>query len=79
MRLRFVGIDSTSAAGNCPSVWVDEETGDFLFQGWKISDGAALLEISNRSPIAENEQVVRLPARMREIILEACGDGAANV
>jgi hypothetical protein len=37
MGLRFIGIDPATNGGNCPSVWVDEETGDFLFQGWEIS------------------------------------------
>lgn len=77
MGLRFIGIDPGTNGENCPSVWVDEETGDFLFQGWEVSEAAALSEVSSRSPIAGNERVVRLPARMREIIQEACSDGAA--
>lgn len=79
MKLRFVGIDPGSNAGGCPSVWVDDETGDFLFQGWEVTDGLTLSEVSSRSPIAGHECVVRLPARMREIIQEACGDGAADL
>jgi len=79
MALKFVGIDPATNGGNCPSVWVDEETGDFLFQGWEVNDRAALSEVASRSPIAGNERVVRLPARMREIIQEACSDGATHL
>lgn len=79
MRLRFIGIDPGTNGGNCPSVWVDDETGDFLFQGWEVSDHVTLAEVSDRSPIAGGERVVRLPARMRALIQEACGGGAANL
>jgi hypothetical protein len=29
----FVGADSESNASECPAVFVDPETGDFLFRG----------------------------------------------
>lgn len=79
MGLRFVGIDPATNGGNCPAVWLDEETGDFLFQGWEVADPATLSEVSNKSPIARNERIVRLPARMRAIIQEACGGGAPDL
>ncbi|MGH3381980.1 MAG: hypothetical protein ACRDP6_45360 [Actinoallomurus sp.] len=79
MNLRFIGIDPGTNGGNCPSVWVDDESGDFFFQGWEVSDRVTLSEISSRSPIAGHERVVRLPARMREVIQEACSDKAANL
>lgn len=79
MPLRFVGIDPNTNGGNCPSVWVDEETGDLLFQGREVTDSATLSEIAARSPIAENEKIVRLPARMREIVRQASDDAAADL
>ncbi|MCE7081824.1 hypothetical protein [Streptomyces sp. ST2-7A] len=74
MGLGFIGIDPETNGGNCPSVWVDEETGDLLLQGWEVTDPDTLTEVAARSPIAENERVVRLPARMRAILREACED-----
>lgn len=71
MALRFVGIDPNTPGGNCPSVWVDDETGDLVFQGWEETDVANRTEIASKSPILDHERVVRLPARMRPIILEA--------
>jgi hypothetical protein len=55
-----------------------EETGDLLFQGWTVTDPHVLADSGTHSPLADNESLVRLPARMRDTILEALhGHGAA--
>jgi hypothetical protein len=78
MALEFVGKDPGSDTNNCPAVFIDEETGDFLLQGWTVADEATLAESRAHSPLADNESLVRLPARMRAILLEALhGQGAA--
>ena len=79
MALRFVGIDPETGGDNCPAVFVDEETGDFLLQGWTVTDPDTLAEVARRSPIADNESVVRLPARMRAILEEAVSGRGATV
>ena len=56
-----------------------EETGDFVFQGWTVTDPGALADVARHSPIADSESVVRLPARMRQIILEALSGQAATI
>jgi hypothetical protein len=71
MALRFLAIDPETDTDHCPAVFLEEETGDLLFQGWTITDPATLAEVDGRSRIADNESVVRLPARMQAIILEA--------
>jgi len=49
-----------------------------LFQGAAVTDPVVLTESGTHSPLAETESLVRLPARMRAIILEALsGDGSA--
>lgn len=65
MALIFITIDPETDSDHCPAVFVEEETGDLLFQGWTITDPATLAQVSQRSPVADNESVVRLPARMR--------------
>jgi hypothetical protein len=76
--LKFIGKDPESDTNNCPAVFVESETGDLLFQGWTIDDPATLAESGQHSPVADNESIVRLPARMRAIIMEALnGQGAA--
>lgn len=78
MPLRFIAIDPETDGVNCPAVFIDEETGDLLFQGWTVTDPRTLAEAGRHSPIADNESLVRLPGRMRAIIMEALhGQGAA--
>ena len=71
MPLKFLAIDPATHDGGCPAVFVDDETGDLVFQGWTVTDPATLAQAAEHSPIADNESLVRLPARMREIIKEA--------
>jgi hypothetical protein len=73
--LRFIGIDPATPGGNCPSVWVDEGTGDIVVQGWEETDATSRAQIATKSPILDHERIVRLPARMRHILREAL-DGA---
>jgi hypothetical protein len=78
MALKFIGKDPESDTNNCPAVFVEEETGDLLLQGWTVTDLATLGDAGTHSPMAGNESLVRLPARMRAILLEALnGQGAA--
>jgi hypothetical protein len=79
MALILITIDPETDSDHCPAVFVEEETGDLLFQGWTVTDSAALAEVSRFSPIADNESVVRLPARMRANILEALSGYGATV
>jgi hypothetical protein len=74
MGLRFVGIDPNTGGDNCPAVFVDEETGDLVFQGSKVTDSQMLAQVASHSPIADHESVVRLSARMKDIIVEAARD-----
>ena len=77
MTLRFLAIDPDTNGENCPALFLEEETGDLLFQGGRHrSCGPG--RVGTHSPLGETESLVRLPARMRAIILEALnGQGAA--
>src|ERR1700735_4834748 len=79
MSLVFIGIDPESYDTNCPAVFADEETGDLVFQGWTVTDPQILEDVGRHSPIADHESVVRLPARMRPIILEALNGQGATI
>ncbi|MGH2599017.1 MAG: hypothetical protein ACRDJ9_06480 [Dehalococcoidia bacterium] len=72
MALRYVGVDPDTNKSGSPTVWVDEETGDFVFQGWKL-DQATLANVLATGPVPDHETVVRLPRRMAAIIAEAVG------
>lgn len=70
MDLEFFGKDPNSEHGECPSVWVDKDTGDLVFQGWDApEDMLAACRLDGAVP--EGESVVRLPARMAAVIREA--------
>jgi hypothetical protein len=77
--LRFIGKDPESDTNNCPAVFIEEETGDLLFQGWTVTDPAALDQAGSHSSLAGNESLVRLPARMQAIIMEALHGPSAAV
>lgn len=44
MALRFLAIDPDTNGENCPALFVEEETGDLLFQGWTVADPQTLAE-----------------------------------
>jgi hypothetical protein len=71
MALRFLTIDPGTDGDHCPAVFVDDETGDLLFQGWTVADPMTLAQAAVHSPLAKSETLVRLPARMRPVIEEA--------
>lgn len=71
MRLAFVGMDPDSPQNECPAVFVDPATGDFLFQGKTVTSPTLIAQISEHGVIAEDETIVWLPARMTDIIREA--------
>jgi hypothetical protein len=52
-------------------VWLDEDDGSIVLQGWKITDKATLAQIRAAGPIPEHETVLRLPARVAPFLREA--------
>ena len=73
MALRFIGVDSDSPNNGSPTVWVDEDDGSIVIQGWKINDERTMSEITAVKPVPDHEAVVRVPARMAQFLMEACG------
>ncbi len=71
MALRYIGKDPDSHIGDSPAVWLDEDDGSLVLQGWKITDEATLAEITAKGPIPGHETVLRLPARMAPFLREA--------
>ncbi len=71
MALRYIGKDPDSHTGDSPAVWLDEDDGSLVLQGWKITDEATLTEITAKGPIPGHETVLRLPARMAPSLREA--------
>ncbi|MFD9515960.1 hypothetical protein [Streptomyces sp. NPDC059979] len=77
MALVFVGIDPSTGDKQSPTVWADLEQGELVLQGWKPSpeleaECAATEVPGHAKGIPEGEAVIRIPARMIDIIREAC-------
>ncbi len=66
MALQFIGIDPGTDGSDCPTVWVDDMTGDFVLKGWKITDPVMLAETAPD----HREVVMRFPARMAQFFQE---------
>lgn len=73
MALRFIGKDPDSPNNGSPTVWVDDEDGSIVIQGWKIEDGPTLATIEATGPVPSHETVLRLPRRMAPFLREVCG------
>lgn len=73
MDLTFIGIDPDSKEDNCPAAWVDRHALDFVFQGYK-ADEFTQTETQKKSPLPDNEAVIRIPARLLPIIRAACDE-----
>lgn len=71
MALDFVGIDPDSPTAKCAAVHLDPDTGDGIFVGKIVDDPATVAEVAAHGPIAADEGVFRMPARMWPIIAEA--------
>ncbi|MGZ3097919.1 hypothetical protein [Streptomyces sp. H72] len=70
MALRSFGKDPETNGDHCPTVWLDEDKGEIVFQGWKADD-VLRAQCLATGPIPDTEAVVRLPLRMAEQIREA--------
>ncbi len=67
MNLEFIGIDPATDSDNCPAVFVDQESGDLVFQGWTVTDAQDLTAVAAHSPIGTGESVVRLIAAGEQV------------
>lgn len=73
MALRIIAKDPDTDERNCPTVWVDMEAEELVFQGFQV-DEARRAECLKAGPIPDSEAVVRLPMRMVTAIREACDE-----
>ncbi|MFF4602128.1 hypothetical protein ACFY12_05115 [Streptomyces sp. NPDC001339] len=77
MALQFIGIDPNSEDDESPTVWVDQEKNEIVLQGWKpnreLEAECAAFELPGHAKgIPDHEAVIRIPARMTQMIREAC-------
>jgi hypothetical protein len=66
MALRKLGQDPESPEGKSPTVYLDEDTGNYVLQGWRITDPERL----DQMDIPEHETVIEFPRRMMRFFPE---------
>ncbi|GHJ36673.1 hypothetical protein [Streptomyces sp. TS71-3] len=69
MALHMLGKDPESPDGKSPTVYLDDETGNYILQGWKVTDPARLGQMD----IPEHETVIEFPVRMMQFFPEVKG------
>ncbi|MGW1490741.1 hypothetical protein [Streptomyces sp. NPDC002402] len=77
MALVFIGIDPDTGDKQSPTVWIDQENRELVLQGWnpspELEAECAATDIPGHAKgIPDNEAVIRIPARMVDMIREAC-------
>ncbi|MEO5875018.1 MAG: hypothetical protein ABIS86_04425 [Streptosporangiaceae bacterium] len=73
MALKFLGKDPESDINGSPTIYLDEETDEYVLQGWEV-DAATIAEINATRPIPKGETVIRFPRRMMPYFPEVTGD-----
>lgn len=61
MKLKELVHWDQSGGGGSPAFWIDEDTGDFFFQGYKTDS-----ECKSQTQCPSHEDVVRVPASFWE-------------
>ncbi len=69
MALHKLGKDPESKNGGSPTVYYDDETDNYVLQGWKVTDTARLGQMD----IPDHETVIEFPRRMMQFFPEVTG------
>lgn len=67
----FIGGDPESNSSECPAVFADSRTGDFLLRGKAVTDPGVIESLNGHIGKADDEADIWLPARMAPFIREA--------
>ena len=73
--LHKLGKDPDSPVDNSPTVYYDDATGNYILQGWKVTDPERLAQMS----IPGHETVIEFPRRMMQFFPEVNGGSVAGV
>ncbi|MFF3672447.1 hypothetical protein ACFYYS_00530 [Streptomyces sp. NPDC002120] len=65
MAVHKLGKDPESKTGDSPTVYLDDETDNYLVQGWKVDDGRR-----SAMNLPENEDVIEIPRRMVQFFMK---------
>ncbi|MQY13768.1 hypothetical protein SRB5_39200 [Streptomyces sp. RB5] len=71
MALHMLGKDPNSPDGKSPTVYYDDETDNYVLQGWKVTDAERL----GRLDLPDHETVIEFPKRMMQFFPEVGSAG----
>ena len=80
MTYRYIGKWAASPHGDSPTVWQDDETGEYVMQGYRVDEALVrdeLLPAAGKTSVPEGETLIRFPADMAEFFRK--GDDGADV
>ncbi|MGF1428762.1 hypothetical protein [Kitasatospora sp. LaBMicrA B282] len=69
MALHKLGQDPNSPDGKSPTLYYDDETDNYIIQGWKVTDPERLAQLD----LPEHETVIEYPKRMIPFFPEVSG------
>lgn len=71
MALHKLGQDPESPDGKSPTVYYDDQTDNYVLQGWRVLDAERLTHMD----IPDHETVIEFPRRMMRFFPEVNGGG----
>ncbi|MGR4850157.1 hypothetical protein [Streptomyces sp. LARHCF252] len=74
MALVKLGQDPESPDGKSPTVYLDDQTGNYVLQGWRITDPERLAQMD----IPGHETVIEFPRRMMQFFPEVSDGGGTD-
>ncbi|MFC1437709.1 hypothetical protein ABUW04_05510 [Streptacidiphilus sp. N1-10] len=74
MTLHKLGKDPDSKVNNSPTVYFDDVSGNYLLQGWRVTDAERLAQLD----IPDHETVIEFPRRMMQFFPEVNGGGGTT-
>lgn len=72
MALIKLGQDPESPDGKSPTVYLDDESGNYVLQGWRITDPERLGQMD----VPAHETVIEFPRRMMRFFPEVGSGGS---
>ncbi|GAA2255615.1 hypothetical protein GCM10010145_24730 [Streptomyces ruber] len=75
MTLHRLGKDPESPNNGSPTVYLDDETGNYILQGWRVTDAERLAQMD----IPDHETVIEFPRRMMQFFPEVNDGGGIGV
>ncbi|WP_432743439.1 hypothetical protein H7827_06815 [Streptomyces sp. JH002] len=75
MTLHKLGKDPESEFNDSPTIYLDDKSGNYILQGWRVTDPERLAQLD----IPKHETVIEFPRRMMQFFPEVSDDHRAGL